>query len=38
MRPHDSIYVADHDRLNLERAKLAVTATGMIVSTGFDLN
>ena len=38
VRPHDPIHVADHDRFDLKRAKLAVTASGMIVSTGFDLN
>ena len=35
---HDPIYVADHDRFDLQRAKLAVFASGLIVSTGFDLN
>lgn len=38
VRPHDAVNVADHDRFDLKRAKLAVTASGMIVSTGFDLN
>jgi hypothetical protein len=38
MRSHDSIYVADHDRFDLKRAEFAVTASRMIVSTGFDLN
>jgi hypothetical protein len=38
MRPHQAIRVANHDRFNLERAKFAVTATGMIVSVRFDLN
>jgi hypothetical protein len=38
MRPHDAINIAYHDRLDLERAKLAVTAFGMIVSVGFDLD
>ena len=38
MRSHDSVHVADHDRLDLKRAKLAMTAFGLIVSTGFDLN
>jgi len=38
VRPHDPIYVADHDRFDLKRAKLAVTAARLIVSTGFDLN
>ncbi len=38
VRPHDPIHVADHDRFDLKRAKLAVTAFGMIVSTGFDLD
>jgi len=35
---HDTIYVANHDRLDLERAKLAVAATGKIISVGFDLD
>ena len=38
VRPHDAVNISYHDRLNLERAKLAVTAFGMIVSVGFDLN
>jgi hypothetical protein len=38
MRPHDAIYVAYKDRLDLERAKFAVTATGKIISVGFDLD
>jgi hypothetical protein len=38
MRPHDPIYVADKNRFDLERAKFAVTATGKIISVGFDLN
>jgi len=38
MRPHDAIYVADKNRFDLERAKLAVTSTGKIISVGFDLN
>jgi hypothetical protein len=38
VRPHDPVHVADHDRLNLQRAKFAVFAARMIVSTGFDLN
>ena len=32
MRSHDAIHVADHDRLNLKRAKFAVTAFRMVVS------
>ena len=35
---HDAVNVADHDRLDLQRAEFAVTAFGMIVSVGFDLN
>jgi hypothetical protein len=35
---HQAIHIADHDRFDLERAKLAVTAFGMIVSVGFDLD
>jgi len=35
---HDSVYVADHDRFNLQRAEFAMTAMGMVVSTGFDLD
>ena len=35
---HDSVYVADHDRFDLKRAKLAVTAFGLVVAAGFDLN
>jgi len=38
MRPHDPIHVADHDWLDLQRAKFTVTAFGMIVSVRFDLN
>jgi hypothetical protein len=38
MRPHDPVHVAYEDRLDLERAKFAMTATGKIVSVGFDLN
>ena len=38
MRPHDSVDIADHDRFDLKRAKLTVTASRMIVSVGFDLN
>jgi hypothetical protein len=38
MRPHDAICVAYKNRLDLERAKFAVFATGMIVSVGFDLD
>jgi hypothetical protein len=38
VRPHDSIHIADHDRFDLKRAEFAVTASGMIVSVGFDLN
>jgi hypothetical protein len=38
MRTHDAVYVADHDWFDLERAKLAMPATGKIVSVGFDLD
>jgi hypothetical protein len=38
MRTHDSIHISYHNRLDLERAKLAVTATGEVISVGFDLN
>ena len=38
MRPHDPIHVAYKDRFDLERAKFAVTATGKVVSVGFDLD
>ena len=32
MRSHDPIHVADHDRFDLECAKFAVPATGLIIS------
>ena len=32
MRPHDAINISYHNRLDLERAKFAVTATGKIIS------
>jgi len=35
---HDAIDIADHDRFDLQRAKLAGFAARMIVSVGFDLN
>ena len=35
---HDAVYVAHEDWLNLKRAEFAVTAFGLIVSMGFDLN
>lgn len=38
MRPHDPVNISYEDRLDLECAKFAVTATGMIVSVGFDLD
>jgi hypothetical protein len=38
VRPHDPVYVADHDRFDLERAKFAMTASRMVVSVGFDLD
>jgi hypothetical protein len=38
VRPHDAVNVADHDRLDLKRAKLAMTASGMIISVGFNLD
>ena len=38
VRPHDPVYVADHDRFDLERAEFAMTASRMVVSVGFNLN
>ena len=38
MRPHDAINISYHDGFDLERAKFAVTATGKIISVGFDLD
>jgi hypothetical protein len=38
MRPHDAVHVADEDRLDLERAEFAMTATGEVISVGFDLD
>jgi hypothetical protein len=38
VRPHDAINISHEDRLDLERAKFAVTAFGMIISVGFDLD
>ena len=38
MRPHDPVHISYEDRLDLERAKFAVTATGKIISVRFDLN
>jgi hypothetical protein len=38
MRPHDAINISYQNRLDLKRAKFAVTAFGMIISMGFDLN
>ncbi len=35
---HQAVHISYHDRLDLERAKFAVTAFGMIVSVGFDLD
>ena len=32
MCPHDAVHVAYKNRLDLERAKLAVTATGKVIS------
>ena len=38
MRPHDPVHVAYKNRFDLERAKLAMTAFGLIISVRFDLN
>jgi hypothetical protein len=38
VRSHDAINISYHDRFDLKRAEFAVTASGMIVSVGFDLN
>ena len=38
MRSYDAVHISYEDRLDLERAKLAVTAFGLIISVGFDLN
>jgi hypothetical protein len=38
MRPHDAVHISHEDRFDLERAKFAVTAFGLIISVGFDLN
>lgn len=38
MRTHDAVRIAHKDRLDLQRAKLAVPTLGKIVSAGFDLN
>ena len=35
---HDAVDIADHDRFDLKRAEFTVTATGLIVSVGFDLD
>lgn len=35
---HDAVDIADHDRFDLKRAKLAVTAFGLLVAAGFDMN
>ena len=32
MRPHDSVHVSYHDRLDLERAKFAMTAASEVIS------
>ena len=37
-RTHDAVYVAHKDRADLKRAKLTMTASGLIVSAGFDLD
>ena len=37
-RSHDPIHVAHEDRSDLKRAKLAMTATRMIIPVGFDLD
>ena len=38
MRSHDAVHVSYEDRLDLQRAKFAVTAFGLIISMGFDLD
>ena len=38
MRSHDAVHIADKNRLDLECAKFAMTATGKIISVGFDLD
>jgi hypothetical protein len=38
MRPHDTIHIANKNRLDLERAKLAVFAASEVISVGFDLD
>ena len=35
---HDAVNISYHNRLDLQRAKFAMTATGLIVSVGFDLD
>ena len=32
MRTHDAVYIAHQDRFDLQRAKLAVTATGEVIA------
>ena len=38
VRPHQAVNIADHDGLDLQRAKFAMTATSEVVAVGFDLN
>lgn len=38
MRTHDAVRIAHQDRLNLQRAKLAVTAFRKVIAAGFDLD
>jgi hypothetical protein len=38
MRSHQAVNISYEDRFDLERAKFAVTATGEVVSVGFDLD
>ena len=38
MRSHDAVHISYEDRLDLERAKFAMTATGKIISVRFDLD
>ena len=38
MRSHDAVHISYEDRLDLECAKLAVTASGKVISVRFDLD
>ena len=38
MRTHDAVHIAHEDWLDLQRAKLAVTASGEVIAAGFNLN